>query len=111
MAMTSAWWMTRSTRAVALVALGKMDDQSEKARFVGEHDTLLLVAQAQALIDQVRVAIVVGEVADLIDDQHTDAGVVFEPAVEGARGVLRREIEQQLRGGDEEDAVSRADGP
>ena len=34
MAVMSAWWITRSMRAVAEVALGKMVGQSEKARLV-----------------------------------------------------------------------------
>ena len=34
MAMTSAWWTTRSMRAVAQAALGKMDGHSANGRFV-----------------------------------------------------------------------------
>jgi len=34
MVMMSAWWMTRSMRAVVQVALGKTEGQSRKARLV-----------------------------------------------------------------------------
>jgi hypothetical protein len=34
MLMTSAWWMTRSMRAVAQAAFGKIEGQSLKARLV-----------------------------------------------------------------------------
>src|SRR5439155_26854371 len=67
---------------------------------------LLLVPTGDHLEEEVGVAGVVGEIADLVHDQETRArAVVAEAAVEAAGGVLGGEVEEELAGRDEEDGV------
>ncbi len=108
--MTSAWWTTRSMRAVAQVAFGKMVGQSRNARLVVSTRLFFLVASADDLEEEVCVSVVEGEKADLVDDEQADLRGVAKTAIEGARRLLCGEVEQELRGRQEEHAVSREDG-
>ena len=71
----------------------------------GENGALLLVSAADDLKQQIGVAVIEGEKADFIEDEQTDFGVVLEPTIERSRGFLGAEVEQQLRGGNEERGV------
>ncbi len=71
-----------------------------------QHEAALLVAAAHDLEEKVGVARVVREVPDLVEAEEWTRGVVAEPAVEGARGFLAAEVEEHLRGGDEQRAVA-----
>src|SRR5277367_3806767 len=78
---------------------------------VGGHDeALLFVASADELEEQVGVSVVEGEVADLVEDEQSDVGVVAQASLECARGLLCAEVEQSLCGGDEEDGAPGEDG-
>src|SRR5947209_14596432 len=68
----------------------------------GEDDALVLVATTHDLEEEVGVAVVEGEIADLVDAQETGATVVAESVLERACGFLGGEIEEHLGGGDEE---------
>jgi hypothetical protein len=81
-----------------------------KGEVGGEHEALLLVAPADDLEEQVSVPVVEGEIADLVEDEEADLRVVLQATIESAGGLLRAEVEQELRGGDEEDGVSLQDG-
>jgi hypothetical protein len=50
----------------------------------GEDGAFSLVATTDDLEQEVSVSVVEGEKADLVDDQQTDLGVVFEPAFESS---------------------------
>ncbi len=77
----------------------------------GEDEALALVAAAHDLEEEVGVAVVVGEVADLVDHEKTRSrAVVAEALVEGARALLCTEIEEQLGSGDEDYGVAGEDG-
>src|SRR5438094_798321 len=52
--------------------------------------------------EEVGGARVVGEVADLVDDEESTCGVVVEPPTEPARRLLRAQIEEEFGGGLEE---------
>src|SRR3954451_23388893 len=52
----------------------------------GEDDALVLVAAADDLEEEVGVAVVEGEIADLVDAQEAGAAVVAESVLEGASG-------------------------
>ena len=69
----------------------------------GDDDAPALVAAGDHLEEQVGVAVVIGEVADLVDDEQAGAvAVVAQPLVEGAGRLLGAEVEQELgssRGG------------
>ena len=60
----------------------------------GEDEALLLVTSADDLEDQVGVAIVEREKAQLVDDEKANLCVVMESPLEGARGLLGPEVEQ-----------------
>lgn len=57
------------------------------------------------LEEQVRVSIVEGQIANLVDDEQALLRVMPKASIERSRGVLRREVEQELRGGNDEDGV------
>jgi hypothetical protein len=70
----------------------------------------MFVPAAHHLDEKVGVAVVGGEVADLVAHEERWAAVVAEAAVESAGRVLGGEIEEEPGGGDEEDRVSGQNG-
>src|SRR5439155_586899 len=67
-------------------------------------------ARAADLEEEVGGARVVGEIADLVDDEESTRGVVVEPPAEPARRLLRAQIEEEFGGGLEEYVVAGEDG-
>ena len=76
----------------------------------GDEQGAVLVAAADELEEEVGGAGVVGEVAELVDDEQRGPRVVAEPAFEGAGGLLAVEVEEQVGGGGEEGGVASEDG-
>ena len=62
----------------------------------------MLVATTHQLEQQIGVAIGVRQVADLVDQQQIGRGLVAQAAPQGRIAVQRRQIAQQMSGGDEE---------
>ena len=69
----------------------------------------MFIAAADDLEEEIGGVRIVGEVANLVDGEQGGAGVVAEPAFEGAGGLLAIEIEQQVRRGDKARAVAGQD--
>src|ERR1700753_3929132 len=110
--MTSARWMRRSTRVTTQAAWGKTSPQAEKALlglgrggfFGAEEERLLCVVAARDdLEEEVGVATVVREVADLVDAQKVRHRVTVESSCERRGGLLAGEIGKHVAGGGEAD--------
>src|SRR5690606_29522781 len=76
----------------------------------GEHEALSLVTTADDLEEEIGVAVIEGEIAELVDDEEALLGVVPEAPLEAATGLLGAEIEEHLRGGGEQHRVPGEDG-
>ena len=88
-------------------ALGKTWFHSENS-FVGGNDgRALLVAAGDDLEEQVGVARVVGQVAELVEDQERRTAVVAQAASERGRGVLGGQVVEHGAGGGEACGVPR----
>ena len=72
-------------------------------------DRALFVASTDDLKQEVGRVGVIGQIADLIDRQDLRTRVGAQPPFEGAGGVLAIQIQQQVRGGDEERGVAGED--
>ena len=75
----------------------------------GQDEAPLFIAAAHDLEEEIRVAVVVREVPELIDDHEGSPAVVAEPGIESTGRVLAGEIEKELGGGEEEYGVSLQD--
>ena len=113
-----------SPKAVAferedLGVVGEAVDERDGARGVGEdgvpalerqigghQDRAMLVATTDDLKEEVRGAGIVREISDLIDGEQCGPGIVLQAAVEGPRGFLPVEIEEEVRGGREARGVA-----
>ena len=71
----------------------------------GEHDAPLFVAARDDLEEQVGISIVEGEVSNLVDHEEALLGIMAQLSIERARRLLRAELEEKLRGRDDEDGV------
>ena len=96
-------------RATAQDAFGKTVSHCLKSKLRGDDDRALFVAATDDLKQQVGRVGVVGQVADLINRQDLRTRVGAQPPFERARGVLPVQIEQQVRGRDEERGVAGED--
>src|SRR2546422_7680407 len=72
----------------------------------GEHEALAFVAAADDLKEEVGGPRVVGQVADLVDDEEGALAVVVQPAGQAARRLLTAEVEEELGSGGEEHVVA-----
>ncbi len=68
------------------------------------------VAAADDLKEQIGVAAVVGQIADLVDDEQGSCAVVTQFGVETSCGILGAEIEKELGCTKEQDRVPGEDG-
>src|SRR5450432_3934116 len=75
----------------------------------GQHEAFLLIPTADDLKDQIGVAIVEGEKAELVEHREPDLCVVVEAPLECAGGFLAAEVEQELGSGQEENGASGED--
>jgi hypothetical protein len=76
----------------------------------GDEDGLGVVAAGDELKEQVGVAVVIGEVADLIEGKQLKRGVTAEPALQGGGTVLCGEVVEELAGSDEASGGAPDDG-
>ena len=103
--------------------VGQAVDQGDGARGVGKDGVPVLeqqvggdeqgavfVAAADELEEEVGGSGVVGQVAQLVDQEKPRPRVVPEASFEGACGFLSVEVEQQVGGGGEEGGVPGEDG-
>ena len=72
----------------------------------GDHGALLLVAAADEFEQEIGVAVGIGEVADLIDDEELGACVMAQPAAQSGIAVERGEIAKHLARAGEHDGVA-----
>ena len=72
----------------------------------GDQGALGLVASADQLEQHVGVAVGVGEISDLVDDQEGWGGVMAEAAAQGRGAVDRRQISEQLAGAGEQGGMA-----
>jgi len=72
----------------------------------GNQRTLMLVATADELEQQIGVAVGIGEVADLIDGEEIGTGIVAQPPPQGGIAVERGEIAEQLPGACEQHGMA-----
>ena len=75
----------------------------------GDDNGFLFVAPGDDLKEQVSRALVVREIADLVDAQDLWLGVVFESSIESSGRVLRSEIYEHFGGFDKQGGVSVVD--
>lgn len=109
--------------AVDLDDLGAVDeavDQGDGAGRMGEHlgplgeslvgadedGALCLVASSDDLEEEVGIAVVVGEVPDLVDAQESRHGVTAKSPGEGGGAVLCSEVREHVAGGGEAHGVA-----
>src|SRR5215471_17385547 len=76
----------------------------------GDEGARVLVAARDELEKQVGVAVGVGEVADLIDDEEAWAGVVAKPPAQCGIAVERGEIAEHVAGGGKQHGMAGGDG-
>ena len=67
----------------------------------GDEDGQLEVAAGDDFEEEVGIAVVVGEVSDLVDSQKLRAGEATQPPGKGGVGVLGGELVEHVRGGGE----------
>ena len=72
----------------------------------GDQRALVLIASRDQFEHQVGVAIGVGEIADLIDDQELRTGVMAQTAAQGGIAIQCREITEQLAGAGEQHGMA-----
>src|SRR5215470_17611671 len=112
--------------AIESVDLGMMDeaiDEGDDAGSVGEHlvpfdertvgsdeRARLLVAARDELEEEVGVAVGVGEVADLIDDEEARTYVAAQAPAQCGIAVERGEIAEHVTGGGEQHGMAGGDG-
>src|SRR5208282_603053 len=75
----------------------------------GDQGALGLVASADQLEQHVGVAVGVGEIADLVDDQEGWGGVMAKAAAQSRGAVDRRQISEQLAGAGEQGRMALQD--
>ena len=63
---------------------------------------MLFVAPADNLKKQVGVAIVVGQISELIDAEQSEPAIMAQAAVKRARGLSAAQVQKQLGGGDKQ---------
>jgi hypothetical protein len=92
--------------AVAQAAFGNTVFQSAKAKLVVSTIGRLSYRRLTIWKEQIGRAVVVGQVADLVDAKHLGPGVVREPALERTGGVLLVQVQKQIGRRDEERALA-----
>jgi len=70
----------------------------------------MLVAATDQLEQQVRMPVGVRQVADLVDQQQVRRGIAAQPQAQRRVAVQRRQLAQQLPGGDEQRRMAREHG-
>src|ERR1700745_4206890 len=106
--MTSAWWTRRSIMAAGTTAAANTSPQRPHGFFVvaGHDEGSSFVAAGDQLEEQVRCLRFERDVADLIDDQHGDAGEFGQLVLEFAGGVGVGKAGDPFGRGGERDAVA-----
>jgi hypothetical protein len=72
----------------------------------GQEDRFVFVAAGDDVKQQIRVTVAIGEVAELVNDQHIGPGVVLQSTAQGVVAVLCGEIAEHLGGVDEQRAMA-----
>ena len=110
MAMISALWTRRSTRATRQAALGKALTPLGEGPVGGDYGGVLLAAAGDDVEQQIGMAVAVGQVSDLVDHQQVLAGVEAQPALKQGVAVEGGELAEHAGRGGEAHGVALEDG-
>src|SRR4029434_1037817 len=76
----------------------------------GDDGARLLVAARDELEEEVGMAVGVGEIADLIDDEETGSGIVAQAPAQRGIAIERGKLAEHAAGGGEQHGVTAEDG-
>ena len=110
MATISAWWTRRSTGETTPAALGKTAPHSALRAIGRDRGGLAPVAARDDLAQQVGMAVGVGEIADLVHDEQTRAGIDREAMAQGRVAVGAGRLVERPCGARERHGVAGAHG-
>ena len=110
MATISAWWTRRSTGETTPAALGKTAPHSALRAIGRDRGGLAPVAARDDLAQQVGMAVGVGEIAALVHDEQTRAGIDREAMAQGRVAVGAGRLVERPCGARERHGVAGAHG-
>ena len=81
-----------------------------KREIGGEDEAFFLVTHGDDAEEEVCISLVVGEIADFIDAEAREGGIVLKLSVQSTSGILCAQVEQEVCGRDEKCGVAAEDG-